>query len=696
MNYDYWLVALSFAVAVLASLTALDLAGRLRATTGRARGIWLCGGALAMGCGIWSMHFIGMLAMEMSGVMRYDIGMTGVSMLAAVLASCAALLLACGPRATPVRLGTGGIVMGGGVGLMHYLGMEAMLTQSAITYKPSLFLLSIAIAVLASTAALWLAFHLNPTAAERRPRFRLRLLAAVVMAVGITGMHYTGMAAAHYDPTAMIMADAALSPAQLAIAIAMIASSVMLMALLMAVYDSHLASRTARLAMSLKHANRELKSMVSRDPLTRLPNRLLLEQRLEQVLQRAQRNDGSLSVLFVDLDRFKAVNDSMGHHVGDLLLKLVASRLKASTRDSDTISRVGGDEFMIVTAAGTSRAESEALAKRVTESLGTPFQLEGHIVRISCSVGISVYPGDGDTPHDLMVHADAAMYHAKDMGRNNLQFYEQGMSSVAERRNLLEQRLRLAIEHGGLALAYQPKVDVLSGEVTGLEALLRWDDEELGSIRPEEIIPIAEDTGLILPIGEWVLSTACRQMQDWHARGLPRLPIAVNVSAVQLNHKHFVTVVEEVLDETGLPPGYLEFELTETAIMHDPDNALRILNRLSRLGISLSIDDFGTGYSNLSQLKRFPINRLKVDRSFTAGVASDFQDAAIVKAMFMLAQSLNLEVVAEGVETDEQLDFIRNLKGNQYQGYLYSEPLAALDLENLLGLRTDAPRTLGA
>lgn len=691
LGYNSWLVLLSFLVAAQASLTALDLAGRVRASRGLARHAWLTGGAVAMGAGIWSMHFIGMLALRMPRAMSYDLPITAVSLLVAILASALALRLVCVRRLRRGRLLVGGTVMGGGVCLMHYLGMEAMQVATPIRYSPGLLLLSIVIAWLAAGAALWLAFRLNPSDPGRRPKLRIRAAAALVMALGITGMHYTGMAAAHFTMPAPGAMEPALTPVQFAVTIAVIAVLVMTLALLIAVYDNYLASKSARLAASLQQANRELQSLVYLDPLTRLPNRLLLEQRLSDVLDEAKRLKTGFAVLFVDLDRFKSINDSLGHHIGDRLIQLVASRLRAEIREADVVARVGGDEFMVVTEAGTRRDDGEALAQRVVSSLGKAFQIDEQILRISCSVGVSYYPGHGDNPHELMIHADAAMYHAKDLGRNNYQFYETGMSSVAERRNVLERRLRLAIENDGLTLAYQPKVDVASGEITGVEALLRWHDEELGQVPPSEIIPIAEDTGLILPIGEWVLRTACRQVQAWHAGGLTMLPMAVNLSAIQLNNKHFVNLLARVLRETGLPARYLELELTESAIMQNPDNAQRILKQLRLLGVTLSIDDFGTGYSNLSQLKRFPIDRLKIDRSFTAGVVGDLQDAAIVKAVVMLAHSLNLEVVAEGVETDEQLAFIRGLKGQQYQGYLCSKALSADDLEQFLKAHEPQP-----
>lgn len=688
MSYNLWLVALSFVVAALASLTALDLAGRVRATQGRARYIWLCGGAVAMGTGIWSMHFIGMLALHMPGTMGYDIPLTLISMLAAVLSSVLALRVVCEPRPTTLRLGVGGTVMGFGVCLMHYVGMEAMEVSAPISYRPALFLASVIIAILAATAALWLAFKLNEAGGGKRTPFLLRGASSLVMAVAIAGMHYTGMAAAILDPSAMDMGpveEAALTPGQMAMVIAGISGAIMLVVLMLAVYDSHLSSRTARLAASLKAANLELRAMVRQDPLTRLPNRLLLEQKLDETLELARRESHRFAVLFVDLDRFKAVNDSMGHHVGDQLLKRVADRLKDVLDEEAIVARVGGDEFLIITRVGTDRRQAEITAERITGSLGMPFKIQEKMPRISASVGISLYPDHGDNGHELMIHADAAMYHAKDMGRNNYQLYQVGMSSLAARRTRLEQRLRIAIEQDGLSLAYQPKVDVHTGIVSGVEALLRWEDEELGVVNPDEIIPIAEDTGLIIPIGEWVLRTACRQVEIWYTQGMRRIPVAVNLSVIQLNSLHFVSMVKKVLEETGLPRGCLEFELTESAILQSPDKALSILQQLRQLGVSLSIDDFGTGYSNLAQLKRFPIDRLKVDRSFTAGVISDQQDAAIVRAVIMLAHSLDMEIVAEGVETAEQLEFIRNLKGKHYQGYYYSKPLTANQLAEKMG-----------
>lgn len=387
---------------------------------------------------------------------------------------------------------------------------------------------------------------------------------------------------------------------------------------------------------------------------------------------------------FVDLDRFKQVNDNLGHDVGDQLIQQTGARLRAAVRDTDTVARVGGDEFIVLAGDSASRGEAESLAKRLVSTLDKPFQIGTSVVKVSTSVGISLYPEDGQDKHELMVHADAAMYAAKRLGRNNYQFFDPDMTSHEERRLTLERRLRHAIEHAALHLAYQPKVSVETGKITGVEALLRWEDDELGAVRPDEIIPLAEETGLILPIGEWVLRTACRYAQAWREETGQPLAMAVNISAVQLNHRHFVATVKEVLETTGLAPASLELELTESALVLNPDLALETLTELRALGIALSIDDFGTGYSNLAQLRRFPIDRLKIDRAFMSHAVTDRQDAAIVRAVVALARSLDLQVVAEGVENEDQLSLIRQLHSDEYQGYLCSQALSGEALKAVM------------
>lgn len=683
-SYNLALVVLSLGVATIASFTALDLAGRVRVSQGVARHLWLAGGAFAMGTGIWAMHFIGMLAMDMAASMAYGVSLTLLSLVAAIFSSALALAIVQTGKLSSLRLGVGALVMGSGVCLMHYVGMAAMQTQGSLRYQPSLFIVSVVIAISASALALWLAFRLNPTNIRRPPIWQ-RCLAALAMAVGIAGMHYTGMVAAIYPNDGMLPVGGSLSTYQLAITVALVSTCIMLAALLISLFDAHMSSRNAQLAASLREANLELKHMVYRDALTQLPNRLLLEERLDMQLAAHQ---PTFALFFVDLDRFKHVNDSLGHHIGDKLIQQAAARLQAAVRDTDTVARVGGDEFMVLLGNSTSRDEATALAKRLVSTLDKSFLIANSVVKVSSSVGISLYPEHGQDKHELMIHADAAMYSAKRMGRNRFQFYEPDMASHEARSVQLERRLRLAIETESLSLAYQPKVDVKTGRLTGVEALLRWDDAELGSVAPDEIIPLAEDTGLILAVGEWVLNTACRYAKAWQDSTGQVLPMAVNVSARQLDNRYFVDTVKRVLNDTQLPPSHLELELTESALVLNPDRALSTLNELSGLGIALSIDDFGTGYSNLAQLRRFPINRLKIDRTFMADAVTNLQDAAIVKAVVALAHNLDLQVVAEGIENQDQLDLIRQLHSHEYQGYLCSKALTGEELTSFFERHT--------
>ncbi|MGC3872901.1 putative bifunctional diguanylate cyclase/phosphodiesterase [Halomonas sp. GXIMD04776] len=686
-GYAPTLVALSLLVAVIASLVGFHLAARVRGSRGLARRLWWSGGSLVMGLGIWSTHFIGTRAISATADLSQDLWLTLTSLAFGVLTSALALAIVQTRWLSLCKLLIGGSVMGVGIAFLHYVGIGALRVEGTVSYDPMLFMLSIVIAVSGSMGALWLSFRLTPEKRRKVPLWQISL-SALIMGVAIAGMFYTAVAAAQFPQQDVATEIGASASDRLAFTIAFMTIGIMLIVLILSIHDAHLSSGNARLAASLRKANYELKALVSRDPLTRLPNRLLLEDRLDALLTRGKPGAGNeFAVFFVNLDRFKTVNDSLGHHVGDELIQQVASRLQVAVRDSDMLARVGGDEFIIVSAENTGRAQSAKIAERIMSSLGKAFQIDNNLVRITTSIGISLYPSDGRDKHALMIHADAAMYFAKDAGRNNFKFFEPGMISATERRARLENRLRDAIENDALTLAYQPKVNVITGEIAGVEALLRWHDAGLGNVPPDEIIPIAEESGLILPIGEWVLKTACQQSMDWHAQGYPLLKMAVNLSAIQLNNKNFVSVVKRVLSETQLPPHCLELELTESAIMQNPDRASMILLRLRELGVMLSIDDFGTGYSNMAQLKRFPISCLKIDRSFTSGVNSDLQDAAIVKAVVALAHSLNLEVVAEGIETPEQLAFIRDIKGQQYQGYLCSKALSSDDFQAFLQSR---------
>jgi diguanylate cyclase (GGDEF)-like protein len=400
-----------------------------------------------------------------------------------------------------------------------------------------------------------------------------------------------------------------------------------------------------------------------------------LHDRLQQTLAQAQRGQHRVAVMFLDLDRFKSVNDTLGHAVGDELLKHVAERLTGVVRAVDTVSRLGGDEFVVVLHEVSSPDDAVQVAEKILGALSAAVSIDGHQLRATPSIGISMFPDDGDEVFALMKNADTAMYHAKAAGRNNFQFYARDMNEQAAHFFSLETRLRQAIEGGQLMLYYQPLIDWPRRAVCGMEALVRWSDPEHGIVAPGEFIPIAEETGLIMPIGEWVLVEALRQNRAWQQEGRPLLPVSVNLSPRQFRQKDLVDTLRRILHDTGQPARLLELEITESTLMHDIGETQAKLQEIAAMGVHLAIDDFGTGYSSLSYLKRFPVHKLKIDQSFVRDLKFDPEDAAIVAAIIGLARSLGLDTLAEGVESREQLDVLLGLGCERFQGYLFSPPL---------------------
>ena len=433
-----------------------------------------------------------------------------------------------------------------------------------------------------------------------------------------------------------------------------------------------------------KQAEERVRHLAHYDALTDLPNRTLFHDRLQQSLIQAQRNHEQVAVMFLDLDRFKVINDTLGHSVGDLLLQAVAQRLGNCMRQGDTVCRQGGDEFVILLPKINHAEDAALVAQKALDAIAQPFQLDGHELHISSSIGISFYPNDGGNPETLMKHADVAMYRAKELGRNNFQFYFASLNARSLERLALETSLRRALEHGELELYYQPLVDTKDGALVGMEALLRWHHPELGLIYPGQFIPLAEETGMIVAIGEWVLRTACTQAQAWFNQGFGRLRMSVNLSARQFRQSDFAGHVREIFALTGFDPHCLELEVTESMLMHNIDENIITLNELKSMGISIAVDDFGTGYSSLSYLKRLPIDTLKIDRSFVGEVTGNRDDEAIVEAIISMAQSLSLRVIAEGVEKSEQRDFLQLQQCDEMQGYLFSYPLPAGEFVELL------------
>ena len=426
-----------------------------------------------------------------------------------------------------------------------------------------------------------------------------------------------------------------------------------------------------------KVAEERIQFLAYYDALTGLPNRTLLQDRLAKALAGASRRNDKVALLFLDLDGFKIINDSLGHSVGDLLLKQIADRLKRFSRDQDTVARLGGDEFLIVLSDVKDIPDAAVAAERLMDAMTGGFVVQGHPLSVSCSLGISIFPEHGVDGETLIKNADAAMYSAKDNGRNNIQLFTDQMNAQAVERLALESSLRRALEKKELFLVYQPQMDVATGKITGLEALLRWQHPELGLVPPDRFIRIAENSGLIIPIGEWVLRAACSQARRWQDEGIPAVVVAVNVSAVQFRQPGFCELIKRVLEETGLAPQYLGLELTEGLLLADADVTFAVLQDLKAMGLSLAIDDFGTGYSGFSYLRHFWVSKLKIDRSFIRDVAVNPDDAAITAAIISMAKSLRLKAVAEGVENEAQMSFLRAHHCDEIQGYYFSRPLTA-------------------
>lgn len=441
---------------------------------------------------------------------------------------------------------------------------------------------------------------------------------------------------------------------------------------------------TAQDITERKSTEQRLHHLAYYDDLTCLPNRTLFFDRMERATLEAKRHGRPVGMLFMDLDRFKQINETMGHEVGDVLLKGVAQRLRACVREVDSVARMGGDNFTVLLRELSDGQEASVVARKILDSLQVPFIVNGHELIITASIGISVYPTDGEDVQTLLKNADAAMDYAKERGRNNYQFYSSHMTVTAFERLMLESSLRKALERDEFELHYQPQLNVANGRVVGCEALLRWRHPELGLISPLRFIPLAEDTGLIIPITEWVLATACRQAQKWQEAGLPLMRMAVNISSRHFREAGLDMMVERVLTETGMPPEYLELELTESVIMEYTDATVQTIGRLWAIGVQLALDDFGTGYSSLSYLKRFPMHVLKVDRSFIKDLTIDSGDAALTRAIIVMAHSLEMQVVAEGVETAEQLEYLRNEGCDFIQGYYYSPPCPSAEFERLI------------
>jgi len=684
--YSPWIVAASLLIASFASYVALDLAKRAQA---RERGVarnWWLGGSLAMGTGIWCMHFVGMLAFTLPIALGYTLGLTAASWLAAVVVSAIALHVAGQGALTWRSLAGGSLAMGLGICAMHYIGMAALDMSPAIVWDRRLVAASALIGVGASGAALLMFFWLRRLA--ERSAVILQPLAALVMGIAICSMHYTGMAAASFPEGSVCLSANVLNGPELGTIVSVFSVALLAMTLLTSMMDARMRSSLKVANVKLESANEELRRRAFQDPLTGLPNRMLFEDRLAHALQRharaaeqiSERTLGKVAVLFVDLDGFKPVNDSMGHAAGDTVLNEAARRLREAARDADTVARIGGDEFVLLMEDVSSVADCASLARRLIAALTAPLEVAGRRVALSGSVGIAIYPDHGDADK-LLLNADAAMYTAKRAGGGTYALYEAGMDEGAQEQLNLQNDLRLALEGGGqLLMHYQPKIDGAQGQIRGVEALLRWNHPERGMLGPSLFIPIAERFGLINCLGNWVIDEVCRQMRAWAEVGL-RMRVAINLSVHQLREPDLAPRIEAALSRNFIDPSQLLCEITESVAMEDLKSTQRAFGELARIGVFLSIDDFGTGYSSLSYLRQLPARQLKIDRSFVADVEGSTDARAIVSAVIQLAHELGLRVVAEGVETQGQHDILLGMHCDELQGFYLARPMSAEDLE---------------
>lgn len=799
-SHDNVLVLISYLIAVAASYNVLDLTSRINKASGRSRWLWLCFGAIVMGMGIWSMHFVGMMAMSLPFPVSYDLIIVLISVAVAIVASLVALLVVSRQRLSLLQLLGGACLFALGIVLMHYIGMYAM--QVEIRYDAMYVVLSVVIACAASITALWLSLYFLKSGT--RHDVWKKVGSALIMGGAIAGMHYTGMMAVHIEsdmpPNTVISSlNMLLDQKRLAYFISM--GTLFTLGLsLVSLYISRLFSKqesekkenekwyrslyehnqdgiisidlhmrivginpaaariggikekqlkdqsvSALLTMIVEEDRERIRHMFGRatdgeemkyetviystnqervelgvvlapvivdkqvvgnyiimkditdekrvkvrnyhlafhDELTGLPNRRMFNQRLSETMESHRYEQKQFAVMVLDLDRFKVINDSLGHIYGDLFLQEMSRRIKDELNGEDvTVARMGGDEFAILVHQYTNLGDITRLAERIIQAIAKPCYLKESEFYVTGSIGIAVFPDHGQDAVELLQHADTAMYEVKKNGKNGYQFFSAALHHELRERMILENDLRKALDRGEFVLHYQPQIQTSEVSMIGVEALVRWNHPTRGLLYPGTFISVAEETGMIIELGNRVLREACVQMRNWHDAGGPLIPVSVNLSSQQFHQSNLVEQVRQILFETGLSPQYLELEITESMMM-DAIASIEILNQLTELGIRISLDDFGTGYSSFSYLKMFPIHKVKIDRSFIQDIAVNHSDRAIVSTMITMAKQLNMDVIAEGIETKGQLDILTEQDCNEVQGYYYSKPLPADEVEQI-------------
>jgi len=686
------LVLVAYLVACAASFATLDMAERVgHAEDPGSRRLWRWIGATCLAGGIWAMHFISMLAFQTPIDIQYDLAITLFSLVIAVLASWLAMHTLSEPQPSLLQYFKTAIVIGLGIAGMHYVGMAAMQSAATAYYEPTLFGLSILIAIGASFAALWVAGNLREGSGLHNQM--LKYVATLILGAGIISMHFTGMAALHLVlPEGNIPTlRAETSHLQLGLTVAFITLLILGSAISAALADKKLQNkeqdlrRVNMLLSQLDQARMSLQQAANYDALTNLINRRGFNQLFAEKLSQKSTEGGMLAVMFLDIDHFKRINDSLGHDAGDELLKVIAQHIKGSVRGhEDVVARFGGDEFCILIGL-RDREEARNLAQRIMLKMKEPIELAGRRMVMTTSIGISLFPEDGTTCDELLKHADLALYQSKGAGRNGVHFFDSNLKNRASLELQLEEELRHALrEENGLMLYYQPIFELKTGKVTKLEALIRWQHPVHGLLTPDRFIAIAENNGLIAELDNWVLRKACEDLGELSRHGCDDLKIAWNCSPLNLAREELANEIERALRSAGVAPERLELEVTENALMGNIANTLVLLRQIRALGVSLSIDDFGTGYSSLAYLKRLPLNTLKVDRSFILDIPKATADMEIVQAIIVMAHTLHLQVVTEGVESLEQYEFLERSGCDFIQGYLLSRPVPLHELRPVL------------
>ena len=687
-THNPFLVLLAYLVACAGCFATLDMAERAsHAEKAESQRIWRLVGTACLAGGIWAMHFIGMLAFEAPIEIHYALPITLVSLLIALFAAWLVMHTLSQPHQNLWQYLKASICIGLGIAAMHYVGMGAMRSEALASFEPKLFSLSIVIAMGASLATLWIASRLR--GGTGLPHKLLKYGASLVLGAGLLSMHFTGMAAFNL----VLPAGSILTPpgdndhAQLGLTVAVMTLLIIASSISAALADKKLQhkeldlQRVNALLTQLDQARMSLQQVAHYDALTNLVNRRGFNQIFAEKLIEKTLEGGMLAVMFLDIDHFKRINDSLGHDAGDELLKVLASHIKSSVRGyDDVVARFGGDEFCILISLHD-HEEARHMAQRIMLKMKEPIELSGRRMVMTTSIGISVFPEDGRTCEELLKNADLALYQSKGNGRNSLNFFSANLKTRATLELQLEEEMRNALrENSGLMLFYQPIYDLKTGQVSKLEALVRWQHPVHGLLAPDRFIAIAEANGLIAELDNWVLHKACEDLSELSRQGCEELKIAVNCSPLNLAREELADEIERALRTAGVPPQRLELEVTENALMGNIANTLVLLRQIRALGVSLSIDDFGTGYSSLAYLKRLPLNTLKIDRSFIQDIPQSTQDMEIVQAIIVMAHTLHLQVVTEGVETLEQYEFLERYDCDFVQGYLLSHPVPLTEL----------------